>query len=640
MAFCQECGAQVSGKFCPGCGANQSAEGGEPGASTNAPPSVPVKQKKKSVSSSSSSGGGKRGSLGGGFNPGPGDLREQLVTFYAQHNTGKTKSKSDITKIIKTYSGREDQLWADLCKQYGVTDHAMSQLPGIIEGLKRVYASKIRPLEETFKFDSFFSPLLTNTDFDARPMVLLVGQYSVGKTSFIRYMLERDFPGCRIGPEPTTDRFHAVMYGGDDRIIPGNALAAMTDKPFTSLTKFGVDFLNKLECSVLPSPILQRMTLIDTPGILSGEKQRIGRSYNFTSVVGWFADRADRILLLFDAHKLDISDEFKSAIVALKGNDDKIRVILNKADMVDKQSLMRVYGALMWSLGKVVQTPEVLRVYIGSFWDQPLAREDNADLFKSEQADLLADLRALPRNSAVRKVNELVKRGRLAKVHAHIINHLRAQFGWFGKDKKKTDLLKNLGSEFQQLSRLKDLPKGDFPSIPKFRQWLDTYDIHKFPKLDNAMLDKLDEALSIDIPLLMKKLPGESHYQSARGDGQEIGSGAPESNPFGDAGADDVGGSWAVSQADKVTFDNKFNALKLTATGKVSGANCKAVLAESGLETSQLRALWTLSDIDGDGYLDSLEFAVAMQLINMVTRGELTELPPSLPDNLVPPSKR
>ena len=41
----------------------------------------------------------------------------------------------------------------------------------------------------------------------AKPQVLLVGQYSVGKTSFIKYLLGRDFPGQRIGPEPTTDRF-------------------------------------------------------------------------------------------------------------------------------------------------------------------------------------------------------------------------------------------------------------------------------------------------------------------------------------------------------------------------------------------------------------------------------------------------
>lgn len=52
------------------------------------------------------------------------------------------------------------------------------------------------------------------------------------------------------------------------------------------------------------------------------------------NVCHWFAERADLILLLFDAHKLDISDEFKAVIERLKGQDDKIRVILNKADQV------------------------------------------------------------------------------------------------------------------------------------------------------------------------------------------------------------------------------------------------------------------------------------------------------------------
>ena len=48
--------------------------------------------------------------------------------------------------------------------------------------------------------------------------------------------------------------------------------------------------------------------------------------------MSWFAERADRIILLFDAHKLDISDEFKQAIQAIRKQEDKIRIVLNKVD--------------------------------------------------------------------------------------------------------------------------------------------------------------------------------------------------------------------------------------------------------------------------------------------------------------------
>jgi hypothetical protein len=149
-------------------------------------------------------------------------------------------------------------------------------------------------------------------------------------------LIGRDFPGARIGPEPTTDRFVAVMDGPDERVIPGNALAVSNDLPYRGLEKFGVAFLNRFEGVQIPCQVLRNITLIDTPGVLSGEKQRVSRGYDFTSVCSWFANRADLIILLFDAHKLDISDEFKAAIESLKGNDDKIRCILNKADQVSQ----------------------------------------------------------------------------------------------------------------------------------------------------------------------------------------------------------------------------------------------------------------------------------------------------------------
>lgn len=91
-------------------------------------------------------------------------------------------------------------------------------------------------------------------------------------------------------------------------------------------------------------------------------------------------------------------------------------MVLNKADQVDTQQLMRVYGALMWSLGKVIDTPEVLRVYIGSFWAHPLRNTDNRKLFEAEAQDLFKDIQSLPQKAAVRKLNDLIKRARLAKV--------------------------------------------------------------------------------------------------------------------------------------------------------------------------------------------------------------------------------
>lgn len=65
----------------------------------------------------------------------------------------------------------------------------------------------------------------------------------------------------------------------------------------------------------------------------------------------------------------------------------------------------------MWSLGKVVKTPEVMRVYIGkeglfllfklvtndfhragSFWNEPYHITDNAKLFDAEQVSFTARL--------------------------------------------------------------------------------------------------------------------------------------------------------------------------------------------------------------------------------------------------------
>lgn len=374
-----------------------------------------------------------------------------------------------------------------------------SESRAIVKALKNLYKEKLLPLEKKYKLHSLCLPTsgaIHDTEFDARPMVLLLGQYSTGKTSFIRHLLGGDFPGMHIGPEPTSDKFMALIHGHDSKIVKGNTLTVMPELPFFSLSRFGSKFLNHFNGSVTDSPLLKFMNLIDTPGILSGEKQRRSRQYPFSDTAKWFADRSDLILLLFDAHKLDISDEFKEVVETIRPhNDDKIRCVLNKADSVEKDQLVRVYGSLMWSMGKLFSTPEVVRVYAGSFWDKPLMHNDFEGMFNADEDWLLNELMRLPSVSAERKVNALVKRIRLIKVHLCILSHLKKNMpSMIGRSSVRQKLLDNLEKVFETVSNRHGLPEGDMPNVTEFRQRLSASfeDFSVFPTLDMKDIETLD----------------------------------------------------------------------------------------------------------------------------------------------------
>mmetsp|Transcript_40242 Transcript_40242/g.107914 ORF Transcript_40242/g.107914 Transcript_40242/m.107914 type:complete len:88 (-) Transcript_40242:169-432(-) len=67
--------------------------------------------------------------------------------------------------------------------------HNQEGVEYLYTSLKQVYKKSFVPLEEYCHFADFFSPVMSDNDIEAKPFVLLIGQYSVGKTSFINHLL-------------------------------------------------------------------------------------------------------------------------------------------------------------------------------------------------------------------------------------------------------------------------------------------------------------------------------------------------------------------------------------------------------------------------------------------------------------------
>lgn len=199
-----------------------------------------------------------------------------------------------------------------------------------------------------------------------------------------------------------------------------------------------------------------------------------------------------------------------------------------------------------------MQTPEVSRVYLGSFWEAPLKLEDNryghislchgtaitrynvyrADfcimcciiyraLLEREKADLLQEMMSLPQNAVVRRINELVKRARSVKVHAYIIHYLKKQMPYMiGKSEKQRKLLDRLDREFVACARRYNLPLGDFPNVDVYRKMLaEIKDISDFKRLDKNLVYEMDRVLTHDIPLLLQKATAKTPKSAGSADG-------------------------------------------------------------------------------------------------------------------------
>eukprot|EP00526_Cylindrotheca_closterium_P008989 CAMPEP_0113622958 /NCGR_PEP_ID=MMETSP0017_2-20120614/11790_1 /TAXON_ID=2856 /ORGANISM="Cylindrotheca closterium" /LENGTH=513 /DNA_ID=CAMNT_0000532853 /DNA_START=58 /DNA_END=1599 /DNA_ORIENTATION=- /assembly_acc=CAM_ASM_000147 len=238
------------------------------------------------------------------------------------------------------------------------------------------------------------------------PYVLLVGNHSSGKSSFINYVLQRNIQTA--GVAPTDDTFTVIAPGAEDKDSDGPTLVGDPDMGFASLRQFGPTLIHHTQLKQRDSHL--DFMLVDSPGMIDAPvnlnqkgNNAMDRGYDFPGVVRWLAQRADIVMLFFDPDKPGTTGETMDVLLrCLSGMDHKLIIILNKADQFYKiHDFARAYGSLCWNLSKVIPRKDLPPIYTMS-----LPNDQNQT---STLAESLRDLEHT-RDEVVQQVMQAPKR--------------------------------------------------------------------------------------------------------------------------------------------------------------------------------------------------------------------------------------
>lgn len=201
-----------------------------------------------------------------------------------------------------------------------------------------------------------------------KPLVLFIGNYSSGKSTFINEFLGKEIQ--RTGQAPTDDSFTIITAPEGDEPegdLTGSTVVNDERFPFESLRGFGQKLLSHLSLKRVKSPVLEHIAIIDTPGMLDSVTEK-DRGYDYLGVVGELAKLSDLIVLMFDPHKAGtIKETYKVLRVTLPGaaGEDRVRFVLNRIDECESlEDLLRAYGTLCWNLSQMTGRKDIPRIYL------------------------------------------------------------------------------------------------------------------------------------------------------------------------------------------------------------------------------------------------------------------------------------
>ena len=97
--------------------------------------------------------------------------------------------------------------------------------------------------------------------------------------------------------------------------------------------------------------------------------------------------------MVYDPSKLDVGPETEAILDQLKGREYQTRILLNKADQVKPEELLRVQGALIWNISPLMSSAQPPVMYTTSLWSHPYEIGAPVRLLQAQERSLLRDLR-------------------------------------------------------------------------------------------------------------------------------------------------------------------------------------------------------------------------------------------------------
>lgn len=261
------------------------------------------------------------------------------------------------------------------------------------------------------------------------PQVLMLGNHSSGKSTFVNHLLNIDLQ--KTGVAPTDDNFTIITHGDHETDRDGQSVVSNPDLPYEGLRHFGDQLVSHINLKLQPVEMLRTVTLIDSPGMIDEAKEENGRGYDFPGVVRWFAERADLVIIFFDPDKPGTTGEtlqvFKES---LNGIDHKLLIVLNKMDQCQNlHDFARAYGALCWNLGKVIPRKDLPMIY-NTF--VPIKGKPKSDLpledFDIAREDLISELRRVPTRRMDNQITQMQVFAERLRLHSFVIDEAVKRF--------------------------------------------------------------------------------------------------------------------------------------------------------------------------------------------------------------------